>query len=254
MYKRAFAAGLAVFFLFTGVSAQKAEVTISLNEPFFDALLDSIFQNFDPPEFSIAQNGVNRRGAETQSIVAQDTKVNRKNNSEVLPFAFLPFTSSSASPRLRGENSMCSESVKILREMNGVRTAVRFRDGKIYVPLAFSGGYAPPFVGCVDFAGWAEANIDLEFDQAGQRLIGRVRVLNVNLNGTGGVGATVIAKLIQSSIDKKLNPMEIMRLDNVSFGVPIQNNRSIRMKAVSVRPELGSGVLNVHIVYEFLKG
>ena len=37
-----------------------------------------------------------------------------------------------------------------LREMNGVRTAVRFREGKVYVPLAFSGMYSPPFVGCVE--------------------------------------------------------------------------------------------------------
>src|SRR5438128_2585066 len=116
IYKRAFAAGLAVFLFFSAVNAQKAEVTISLNESFFDTLFDSVFKNFDPPEFSIVEN----------------------------------------------KTSGCNESIKILREMNGVRTAVRFREGKIYMPLAFSGSYAPPFVGCVDFAGWAEANVDLE--------------------------------------------------------------------------------------------
>ena len=87
--------------------------------------------------------------------------------------------------------------------MNGVRTAVRFRDGKILAPLAFSGSYNPPFVGCVPFSGWAESVIDLEFDQNSQRLIARARVLNVNLNGTGGIGGSVVAKLVQGSIDKK---------------------------------------------------
>ena len=38
------------------VNAQRAEVTVSLSEQFFDALLDSIYQNFDPPEFSVADN------------------------------------------------------------------------------------------------------------------------------------------------------------------------------------------------------
>jgi len=137
--------------------------------------------------------------------------------------------------------------------MDGVRTAVRFREGRILVPLAFSGNYAPPFVGCVEFAGWAESVIDLEYDQAGQRLIGKARVLNVNLNGTGGVGGTLIARLIQGSIDKKLNPIEILRLDKVSFGVPIQNAGNIRMKALGVTPEVANGSLNIRIAYEFSK-
>ena len=242
MYKRAFTTALAFLLFCSAAMAQKAEITVSLNEAFFDALLDSTFQNFDPPQFSIAQNVVQIRDAEmqTQAIVFPGVRSHS-------------FNSFSGFPRLNARSTGCSETVKILREMNGVRTAVRFRDGKILVPLAFSGSYAPPFVGCVDFAGWAETNIDLEFDQIGQRLIGRARVLNVNLNGSGGVGGTVIAKLIQSSIDKKLNPIEIMSLDKISFGIPVQNAGNLRMKAVGVRPEIGLGFLNVHVTYSFLK-
>jgi len=208
MYKKAFAAGLAVFLFFSAANAQKAEVTISLNETFFDALLDSVFKNFDPPAFPIVEN----------------------------------------------KSSGCDESIRILREMNGVRTAVRFREGKIFMPLAFSGNYAPPFVGCIEFAGWAEANLDLEFDQNGQRLVAKARVLSVNLNGAGGIGSSVIAKMIQSSIDKKLNPIEILTFDKISFGFPVQKSGNLRMKAVGVRPEISSGVVNIHIDYEFLKG
>jgi len=104
----------------------------------------------------------------------------------------------------------------------------------------------------LEFAGWAEGNIDLEFDQNGQRLVGRAKVLNVNLNGTGGIGGGVMAKLIQSSIDKKLNPIEILTFDKISFGVPVQKSGNLRMKAVGVRPEIGSGVVNIHIDYELL--
>lgn len=243
MYQRAFAAGLAVFLLFSAANAQKAEITVSLNEAFFDALLDSVFHNFDPLEFPIAENKMNHRNADAQ----------RRSVDNLQGGSFL-FAQNSASSRLRGKNSSCKESVKILREINGFRTAVRFREGRIYVPLAFSGDYAPPFVGCVEFAGWAETNIDLEFDRDAQRLVGRARVLNVNLNGTGGVGGAVIAKLIQNSIDKKLNPIEIIRLDKLSFGVPVRNAGNIRMKAVSARPEVVNGVLNIYIAYNFLKG
>jgi hypothetical protein len=204
-------------------NAQKASVTISLDEAFFDALLNSIFQNFGPPEIAIAQH-------------ESDRPISSRGNS----FAGSPATA-------------CSQTIKILREMNGVRTAVRFRDGKIYVPLAFSGNYNPPFVGCVDFAGWAEANIDLVFDQRGQRLVGNAQVFNVNLNGTGGIGGSLIARMLQASIDKKLNPIEILTLDKISFGVPIQNAGSLRMRAVGARPTIRSGSVDVKIDYVFSK-
>jgi hypothetical protein len=207
-YKRAFFIGLVVILLFSAAHAQRAEVTLGLNEAFFDALLDSAFQNFEPPEFPMVEN----------------------------------------------KDPGCNESIRVLREISGVRTAVRFREGKIFVPVAFSGNYAPPFVGCVSFSGWAETNIDLEFDQAGQRLIGRAHVLNVNLSGTGGVGGTMIAKLLQRSIDQKLNPIEIVRLDKLSFGVPVQNGGNLRMRATSIRPEIGGQMLNIRVTYEFLKG
>lgn len=251
MYNRASAACLAVFLLFTAANAQKAEVTVSLNEAFFDALLDSIYQNFDPPEFSLAQNALNRRDAGAQ--ISQKSKVKSKNNAEVLSFAFLPFTSSSASLRHSGKRPFCTETIKILREMNGVRTAVHFRDGKIFVPMAFSGGYAPPFVGCVEFSGWAEATIDLEFDKEGQRLIGRVHVSTVNLTGTGGVGGSLIAKMLQGSIDKKLNPIEVLTLDKLSFAFPVNKSGNLKMNAKAVRTEVGNGMVNVIVSYQFVK-
>ena len=222
-------------------NAQKAEVTLSLNEAFFDALLDSIYQNFDPPQFSIAKSEINRGDAETQKI----------KTTGIVPSSFVGETPI----KLGGtrNSAVCDESIRILREANGVRTAVRFREGKIYVPLAFSGSYTAPLVGCIEFGGWAEANLDLEFDRTSQRLLGRVRVLNVSLNGTGGVGGTMIAKMLQGSIDRKLNPIEILNVDKVSFGVPVQRNGSLRMKAVGIRHDLNQGVLNIHIDYQFLK-
>lgn len=242
MYRRLLAASLTILIVASAASAQRADITINLDEAFFDALLDSVYQNFNPPEFTLGQNfgWKNRATDEVEGLT------------EPVPaFSFANYYR----PQPNGFGSpACTETVKILREMNGVRTAVRMREGKILVPLAFSGSYAPPFVGCVDFAGVAEANIDLEFDREGQRLIGRAHVLNVNLNGTGGLGGSIIAKMLQGSIDKKLNPIEILTLDKVSFMVPIQNAGKIRMKAVSVTPEVLNGSISVRITYDFLKG
>jgi hypothetical protein len=205
----------------TAPAQQRGDVTIILNEPFFDALLDAVFQNFGPPEFSIAQAG------------SKSTATTAGNS-----FAPAPY---------------CTETVKLLRESGGVRSSVRFRDGKIYAPIAFSGEHAPPFIGCVEFAGWAEANVDLEFDRENQRLVGRVRVLSVNLNGGGGMGGSLIAKMLQSSVDKKLNPLEILRLDKISFVAPVPNSGNIKMKAVAVKPTIDNGSLRVDVTYEFSK-
>lgn len=130
---------------------------------------------------------------------------------------------------------------------------MRFRDGKILAPLAFAGNYNPPFVGCVAFSGWAESSIDLEFDQNAQRLVARVRVLNVNLNGTGGIGGSVVAKLVQSSIDKRINPIELFQLSKLSFAVPLKGSGELSMRAVGLRHELQNGTINVVVTYEFGK-
>ncbi len=225
------------------VNAQTAEVTVSLNERFFDVLLDALFKNFNPPEFPLAKNN-------PKSKIQSPNSENRRSD---LSLGFRANNSEIQNPESEIQN--CSESIRLQREIDGVRTAVRFRDGKIYAPIAFSGSYNPPLVGCVDFQGWAETNIDLEFDRQSQKLVGKIRVLNVQLSGTGGIGSSFITRLVQSSIDKKVNPIEILRADKLSFLVPVQNaNGSLQMKSVGVRTELGNGVLNVFVAYQFTKG
>lgn len=216
------------------IFAQKAEVTIRLNEAFFDAALDAVFLHGGPLEFSIAADASDRRDVKTQSA------------------SWVGLNFSTVAYETDASPVECSETIKLKREMNGVRTAVRFREGKIIAPLVFSGNYNPPFIGCVPFAGWAESVIDLEFDQASQRLVARARVLNVSLNGTGGVGGTVIAKLVQSSIDKKINPIELFKLDKLSFALPVKGSNGIQMKATSIRHELQNGAINIVIGYEFV--
>ena len=222
--------------------SQTAEVSIGLNEPFFDVLLESVFKNFDPPQFSIARS-YPQPVPETLGTMS---------SSRMFSY-FRSFVHRSDSSDPSFSDNSCDQAIKLLKEMNGVNSAIRFREGKIYVPLAFSGNYSAPLVGCVEFSGWAETNVDLEFDSAGQKLIGKVRVLNVHLNGARGLGGTVIARLLQNSIDQRFNPVELVSLEKLSFGVPISNKGNLHLRAVGARTEIMNGYINIRLLYQFNK-
>lgn len=218
-----------IIFAFTGtLPAQQAPVWLTLNEEFFDAFLAAVFANFGPPQFSIA-------AVETTPQVGLGSR-------------FFTYANAAAA-----NDGSCGESISILRENSGVRTAVRFRGGQIYVPLAFSGSYRAPVFGCLEFAGWAESNLVLDFDRDAKSLLGRLTVTNVVLEGTRGVGGQMAARMLQSSIDRRLNPIEIVRPESLSFNVPVHNGGSLRMSASDVRPEFGDRSLNLRINYTFDK-
>ncbi len=202
---------------------ERADVTITLNEQFFDAFLETLFKNFKPVEFSVAK-------------VKNET---------------VKFETAVYHPR----DGKCSEVIKLEREISGMRTAVRFREGRILAPLAFSGSYDIPLVGCVDFSGWAETNVALEFDRDKQALLARVKVVNVNLNGVTGLASGVLSRLMQSSIDKKVNPTTILNTEKLSFIFPLESmGGNLQMKATEIRPEVAPGELKIKIFYELSKG
>jgi hypothetical protein len=240
MKKRFLALIFAVISLVSTAAAQQAEVTIQLNEPFFDALLDAIFKNTNGLEFGIA-------------AASPKSKVKSLKSAESPAFVSSFSENGSEIRNPKSEIPNCNEVIRLQRERDGVKTSVRFRDGRISAPIAFTGSYNPPLIGCVDFAGVAETNIELEFDRQRQALVGRARVLNVNLSGTGGIGGGLLARIVQNSIDKKINPIEILQMEKVSFVVPIQNAGNLRMKAVGMKHEVANGFLNVRVVYEFQK-
>lgn len=233
--KKMFGLILAILFSVSFARAQGAEIMIQLNEQFFEGMLDAIFRNADPPEYPLAFLSPK---SEVQSPTSLDSIFQSVN--------FMQRTTDN-----RQRTLPCNETIKLQRQMDNVKTAVRFRNGQITAPLAFTGNYNPPLIGCVDFSGVADAAITLEFDEQKQTLIGRARVSNVNMSGTGGIGSGVLARLVQNSIDKKVNPIQILALDKISFLVPIQNGGNVRMKATGIRHEVGNGFLNVYVTYQF---
>lgn len=202
----AFAFSILLFVSFA--QAQTAEVMVSLNEQFFDAILDATFTNLKQPDFPLSDK----------------------------------------------EDSSCEEKVRLEREMNGVKTAVQFRDGKIIAPIAFTGKYNAPFLGCLDFKGWAESHLELEFDQPSQTLVARAKVKNVQVNNIPSFAGGVLARMLQGSIDKKINPVKILMIEKLSFVIPVSvAEGSLKMNAKGLRHEVGQNALNVFITYEFSK-
>jgi len=219
----------------TFAKAQQAEVTIQLNEQFFDALLDALFKNTNPPEFPL-------------SLQSPKSKVQSPKSS-----AFSFTEDPNPQSEIPNPKSVCPDKIRLEREIDGTKTAVRFREGRVIAPIAFTGNYNPPLVGCIDFSGVADTTIELEFDVQKQVLVGRAKVLNVNMSGTGGIGGNWLARMVQSSIDKKINPIQILAMDKISFIVPIQNGGNLKMKANGIKYDISNGVLNVRISYEFQK-
>lgn len=231
-----------------GSAQQTAEVTLTLNEKFFEVLLDAVFTNLQTPAFPIA--GVLREQPKSPEDDPGANETPAVSNDSELRFVNAAFEIENASilpPK-------CDESIRLMREIDGVRTSVHFRDAKINAPIAFAGSYNPPLIGCIDFQGWADTTIELDFDKNSQTLIGRAKVSNVRLSGTGGIGSSLLARLVQSSIDNKINPINILQMDKVSFVVPVQSSGALKMKAVNIRHEIVNGAMNVHITYQFSKG
>lgn len=258
--KKITSAILTVFLLTFAAQAQTTEVTVSLNEQFFDTLLDAIFKNFNEPEFPLAQNasqvrvqdsefGILDSGFEKQTVrydAANENNLIDADNSAKISLA------DNRKSKIKNP-APCDETIHLKREIDGVRTAVRFRDGRITAPLAFSGSYNPPLVGCIDFQGWADTTIDLEYDRQSRKLVGRVRVEAVNLGGATNLASGLLARLVQSAIDKKINPIEILQIDKLSFNIPMQNSGTLRMTAVGIRQDIAGGTLNIRIAYQFSK-
>ena len=83
-------------------------------------------------------------------------------------------------PLGKGEGK-CANRVTLLPEASGVRTGVRFDEGRITAPVAFRGSYQAPLLGCLNFEGWADTAFDLAFDEARQSLGARVTVRQLKL-------------------------------------------------------------------------
>ena len=192
------------------------EVVVVLNERLFNALIESVFTLPQPPSFPLRQG---------------------EGSAEKRP----------------GE---CASEIQLAREVAGTRTAVQLRDGRFTAPVAFRGSYDAPLVGCIPFEGWADTQLSLAFDQQKQALAARVEVRRVILRNVPALLSEGVTALVQNALDQRVNPVEILRAEQVSAQLPLrrfQTGGSLRLRAREVRHEILPGELRLRIVYEFVR-
>lgn len=208
-----------------------AEATVVLPEQFLNSLLDVMFTKLRAPSFplSLATNNQTRE---------QDAASGELHHAKVSAAAA----------------EQCSSAIVLEREMGGVRTAVKFVNRKIVAPIAFTGSYNVAMIGCIRFQGWADTDINLEFNRARQTLSARVQVTDIHLNNVPTLANGMVVDLVQSSLDQRINPVEILQAAQLSTRLPIAAaGGALRLRATEVRPEIVDGALRLHIFYEFVR-
>jgi hypothetical protein len=217
------------------VRTSPAEVTVTLNEQFFNSLLDAVFTRLRAPSFPLL-------------IAKPEPKGNRP--------AWAAW--GNPAPTLSHSNlkpGACDSRVVLESEMNGVKTAVRFENGRVVAPLAFSGSYSVALIGCINFQGWADTAITLSFDRERQVLSAHVTIMDIHLSNIPSLASGAVVGLVQSSIDRRINPVEILQAAQISPRVPIAvSGGALRLRATEIRPEVTPGALSLHIFYEFTAG
>jgi hypothetical protein len=192
------------------------EATVTVKEQFFNSFLDAIFDNLKAPS--------------TPLVITESDKTRTDESAK-----------------------SCPSAVTLQREHSGVKTAVKFEQGKIVAPLAFSGAYDSTLLGCLQFRGLAYTEWNLEFDRSTQVLQARIKITDMNLENVPSLGRGSIVTLVQSAIDARINPLKILRPEQLSSVVPIApSGGSLRLRAREVKPEIAPGLVHLHLTYEFL--
>jgi len=152
-------------------------------------------------------------------------------------------------------SAQCPSEIRLKREAGGVRTAVHFENGRITGPLAFAGAYSSSLLGCIEFTGWADAEMSLEFNGARRAVTARFKVRDIHLNNTPSMLNGPLLTMVQNTIDRKYNPVDLFTLEQLSTRVNIQPaGGALRLEATDVRPEITPAGLALHISYRFVKG
>lgn len=136
-------------------------------------------------------------------------------------------------------------------EGSGTTTAVQMDTGQIVIPIAFTGN-VNAFGNCVDFNGWSLANLELRFDEKEQIVFGQINVQNVNLDGVSPLVGGLLTPLVQSTINNRFNPVEILRGDKIALKIPIKSTNSILQgKVKDVRAEIKDSSFFIYVTYDF---
>jgi len=162
----------------------------------------------------------------------------------------MPLTIGGAAP-----SAQCASEVRLKREVGGVRTAVHFQNGRIVGPLAFAGAYGSALLGCIQFSGWADAEVNLEFNSARRALVARFYLREIHLSDVPAIANGPLLSMVQSTIDRRYNPLDLFTLEQLSTRVNIPPAKgALLLRAAEIRAEISSSALMLHVTYEFVRG
>jgi hypothetical protein len=152
------------------------------------------------------------------------------------------------------QSAQCASEIRLKREVQGVRTAVHFENGRITGPLAFAGAYYSTYLGCIAFSGWADAEVNLEFNNERRALVARFHLRDIHLNDVPVVANGPLLTMVQTAIDRRYNPVDLFTVEQLSTSVNIQPAKgALKLRAREIRTEITPNALTLHITYEFVK-
>jgi hypothetical protein len=203
-----------------GTPAGTAQIV--LKQEFFNNVLQTIFRDMNAPSFPLNLTGENGMP-----------------NNDVQSYALLQ------------NSAQCDGKITLLPEGSGVQTSLRFENNKIAAPLAFSGSTS--ILGnCVQFNGWAQANLELRFDAEQQNVIGQINIETVNLDGVSPLLSGFVTPLVQSTLNQRVNPIQILQGKQIALSLPIAaTNGRLQANVKDVRAEVKDNALNLYVIYDF---
>jgi hypothetical protein len=196
-------------------SQTTSSVAVTVDEKFFNTLLNTIFQQLGPPKLKLSQAG---------------------NDSLLKPAAF---------------QGGCENVLVLNQQGDNVTTAVHFTGGKIIAPLAFNGNYN--VMGkCMQFQGTARASVDLSFDASRQVVFGALSVDDVALDNVSPLFSALVTTFVRTAINSRVNPFEVLRVSQLALSLPIQATEgSLKAQVKDVRSEIQEGILKLYLTYDF---
>ena len=198
-----------------------ATAQIVLKRDFFNEVLQTIFRDMNAPSFPLGLSE-NKNSAD----------------SETAKYALF-------------QDNPCDGKITLLPEGSGVQSTLKFDNNRIIAPLAFRGSYSS-MLGCINFSGWTQANLELRYDANQQIVFGQLNIETVNLDGVTPVLSGIITPLVQGTLNQRVNPLQILQGKQIALNLPIAaTNGNIKANVKDVRSEIKDNALNLYVIYEF---
>ena len=194
---------------------------VVINQQFFDLVLETIFRDMNAPAFPLTLTG--------QNLYEPDFRAEK--------IAFF--------------QNECDGKIVLLPEGSGIKTGIRLENNRINAPLAFRGS-TTIFGTCYQFSGWAQASLNLRYDAAQQTVFGQIEVETVNLDGVTPLVSRIIAGFVQASLNQRVNPVVILRGEQIALSLPIAaTNGTLNAKVKEVRADVKENGLSLFISFDF---